>query len=116
MEEEIANILMTSIRSIVDQGSARAILKRVLVLRNAFVLRMDWSNVHSPQLVSTHLLSLIRTEFCAEKRLMMAGVCDLVFSTVTGQNSFFTNYFEFSELPQSFTYAVGMPCGPIEHV
>jgi hypothetical protein len=116
MEEELANIFMASIRSIVDQGSARAILKRVLVLRNAIVLRMDWSNVHCPRLVSTHLLSLIRTEFCAEKRLMMAGVCDLVFSTVNGQNSFFTNYFEFSELPLSFTEAVGMPHGPIEHV
>jgi hypothetical protein len=115
MEEEIANILMMSIRSIVDQGSARTILKRVLVLRNAIVLRMDWSNVHCPQLVSNHLLSLIRTEFCAEKRFMMAGVCDLVFSTVNGQNSFFTNYFEFSEVPQGFTNAV-MPYGPIEHV
>jgi hypothetical protein len=115
MEEEIANIFMASVRSIVDQGSARAILQRVLVLRNAIVLRMDWNNVHCPMIVSNHLLSLIRREFCVERRRMMATVCDLVFSTLIGQNSFFTLYFEFSEGP-AVVYTEALPGGPVEHV
>ena len=113
MEEEIAAILMATVRSIVLQGSTEAILQRVHVLRNAIVLRMDWRELHCPLAVSNHILTQLRREMHGERRRMMAIVCDLVFSSLVGHNAFFTHYINFSDGPGAF-YDRLAPHGPVE--
>ena len=105
MEGEIAAILTTFVRSIVEQSTSDSILNRVLVLRNAIVLRMDWHVLHCPITVSNHILTLLRQEMTGERRRMMAVVCDLVFSTLLGHNAYFTNFINFSEGPANTTTA-----------
>ena len=112
MEEEIAAILMATVRSIVLQASAEAILQRVHVLRNAIVFRMDWRELHCPLAVSNHILALLRREMHAERRRMMAIVCDLVFSSLVGHNAFFTHYINFGDGPVAFHEGV-VPNGPV---
>ena len=113
MENEIATILMTFVRSIVEQSSAESILHRVHVLRNAIVLRMDWRDLHCPITVSNHLLNLLRRELLGERRRMMAVVCDLVFSTLIGHNAFFSHFVNFPEGPDA-AYWNQVPRGPGE--
>ena len=112
MEEEIAAILMATVRSIVLQASAEAILQRVHVLRNAIVFRMDWRELHCPLAVSNHILALLRREMHAERRRMMAIVCDLVFSSLVGHNAFFTHYINFGDGPDAF-HGMVAPNGPV---
>ena len=111
MEEEIAALFMTSVRSIVNQATSESILHRVHVFRNAIVLRMDWRDVHCPISVSNHLLTHLRLEALGERRRMMAVVCDLVFGSLIGHNAFFTHFINFSEGP-SETYWRMAPQGP----
>ena len=124
MEDEIAAILMTCVRSIVDQSTtgggttnnntaAESILNRVLVLRNAIVLRMDWHVLHCPITVSNHILTLLRQEMIGDRRRMMAVVCDLVFSTLIGHNAYFTHFINFSEGPAGVAFWRLPPQGPI---
>jgi hypothetical protein len=113
MEEEIAGILMAFVRSIVEQASSEAILHRVHILRNAVVLRMDWQILHCPILVSNHLLTLLRRELLGERRRMMAVVCDLVFSSLIGQNAYFTHFINFSEGP-GIAHWNTVPRGPVD--
>jgi len=111
MEEEIAAILMGTVRSIVFQGSAEAILQRVHVLRNSIVMRMEWRQLHCPIAVCNHILASLRREMHAERRRMMAVVCDLVFSSLLGHNDFFTHYVDFAEGPGALFDRVA-PYGP----
>ncbi len=113
MEEEIAAILMTFVRSIADQSSAESILHRVHVLRNAIVLRMDWHILHCPYSVCNGILTLLRREPPGERRRVMAVVCDLVFSTLIGHNAYFTHFLNFSEGPDSAYWRI-VPAGPRE--
>jgi hypothetical protein len=113
MEEEIAAILMTFVRSIVDQSSAESILHRVHVLRNAIVLRMDWHVVHCPIHVCNHILTLLRREQLGERRRLMSVVCDLVFSTLIGHNAYFTHFVNFSEGPDPAFWRF-IPRGPMD--
>jgi hypothetical protein len=113
MEEEIAAILMTFVRSIVEQASAESILHRVHILRNAVVMRMDWQTLHCPIQVSNHILTLLRRELLGERRRMMAVVCDLVFASLIGHNAYFTHFINFSEGP-SIAYWNMVPRGPVE--
>ena len=112
MEEEVASILMSTVRSIVHQASAEAILQRVHVLRNSIVLRMDWNNVHCPLAVSNHLIDLLRQEPHDERRQMMAVICDLVFSTLVGHNTYFTHYIHGGPHGAFMAYAGAVPYGP----
>jgi hypothetical protein len=112
MEEEVASILMSTVRSIVHQASAEAILQRVHVLRNSIVLRMDWNNVHCPLAVSNHLIALLRQEPHDERRQMMAVICDLVFSTLVGHNTYFTHYIHGGPHGAFMAYAGAVPYGP----
>ncbi len=113
MEEEIAAILMTFVRSIVEQASTESILHRVHILRNAVVMRMDWQTLHCPIRVSDHLLTLLRRELLGERRRMMAVVCDLVFASLIGHNAFFTHFINFSEGP-GIAYGNTVPRGPVD--
>lgn len=114
MEEEIAAILMTFVRSIVDRSSStEAVLHRVHVLRNAIVFRMDWQVVHCPIHVCNHLLTLLRQEQQGERRRLMAVVCDLVFSTLIGHNAYFTHFINFGEGPDPAYWRL-VPRGPME--
>ena len=113
MEEEIAAILMTFVRSIVEQASAESILHRVHILRNAIVMRMDWQTLHCPIQVCNYMLSLLRRELLGERRRMMAVVCDLVFSTIIGHNAFFTHFINFTDGPGA-AYWNMVPRGPAD--
>ena len=97
MEEEIAAILVSFVRSISVESSVHSVLNRVHVLRNAIVLRMDWRNVHCPVAVSNHILALLCREDVRERRRRMAVVCDLVFASLIGHDSFFTHFVALSE-------------------
>ena len=112
MEDEIATILMTFIRSIVVQSSTESILHRVHVLRTAIVLRMDWHVLHCPFTVSNHILTQLRREPVGERRRMMAVVCDLVFSTLVRHNAYFTHFVNFSEGPHFRELMPALPPGP----
>ena len=92
MEDEIAAILLTVVRSISAEQSAHSALNRIHVLRNVIVFRMDWRNVHCPIAVSNHILTLLCRENVRECRCRMAVVCDLVFSSLIGHDSFFTHF------------------------
>ena len=111
MDEEIATILMTFVRSIVDQSSNETMLYRVHVLRNAIIFRMDWHVLHSPVLVCNHILTLLRNEPPTERRRIMAVVCDLVFSTLIGHNAYFTHFVNHSEGPGASYWQI-VPQGP----
>jgi hypothetical protein len=117
MEQEIAAILMTIVRSIVDQSSSssapESILHRVHLLRNAIVLRMDWHVVHSPIHVCNHILSLLRGEQMGERRRLMSVVCDLVFSTLIGHNAHFTYFVNLGEDPDPAFWRY-IPRGPMD--
>ncbi len=115
MEEEIATLLMGTVRSIVLQGSAEAILHRVHVLRNSIVMRMEWRQLHCPIAVSNHIRVMLRREMHDERRRMMAVVCNLVFSSLLGQNDFFTHYVNFSAGPMALYDRVA-PYGPVSSV
>ena len=111
MEEEIARILMTFVRSIVDQSSAESVLHRVHVLRNAIVMRMDWHTVHCPLQMCNCILTLLRVEAVGERRRLMAVVCDLVFTALVGHNAYFSHFINFSEGP-GVSCLSGAPRGP----
>jgi hypothetical protein len=97
MEKEIASILVSFARSIADDPSASSVLNRVHVVRNTIVLRMDWRVVHCPAVVSNHILHLLHIEEAEQRRRRMAVVCDLAFSSLTGNESFFTHSVSISE-------------------
>lgn len=99
MEEEIAMVLITVVRSIAQRSSVSSILNRVHVLRNAIVLRMDWRNGHCPIAVANHMLTLLTQENQLEQKRTMAVVCDLVFSSVIGHDAFFTHFISIEESP-----------------
>ena len=105
MEDEIAAILVNFVRSISAGTSTSTVLNRIFVLRNAIVLRMDWRTVHCPHAVANHILVHLARENVAERRRLMAIVCDLVFSSLIGHDSFFTNNIGASEM--------AAPHGPI---
>jgi hypothetical protein len=92
MEEEIADVFITVVRSIAQRSTVGSILNRVHVLRNAIILRMDWRNSHCPIAVANHMLTLLMQENQLEQRRMMAVVCDLVFSSIIGHDAFFTHF------------------------
>jgi len=112
MEEEIASILVTSVRSIVEQSSSELILHRVHVLKNAIVFRMDWHSLHCPIAVSQHILTLLRRELAGERRRLMAVVCDLVFASLIGHNTYFTHFVNYSEGPCATFWKLA-PQGPV---
>ncbi len=85
MEDEIAEIFVNFARSVVVGTNP---LNRIHVMRNAIVFRMDWRTLHCPFTVANRVVMLLNREGAC--RQSMAVVFDLVFSSLIGNDSFFT--------------------------
>jgi hypothetical protein len=104
MEDEIAAIFVNFVRSISAGTSVTTVLNRIHVLRNSIVLHMDWREIHCPLAVANHMLIHLGRENMPERKRLMAVVCDLVFSSLIGHDSFFTHFVARSEVEDTAPY------------